>query len=143
MNKLTFHSNTEPTLGVELELGLVDGETMELTSAVQELLGHLAADAASELKPELMQSVIEINTGICRTVAEAEADLTRKLRTVENAADNLGLRLWWGATHPFSSWLAQEVTPDERYLNLVESVARDGSAVGHVRLARPRRRRFG
>ena len=120
MDKLTFNSNDEHTLGVELELGLVDGDTMELTSAVRKMLDHLPAEAARELKPELMQSVIEINTGICHTVAQAEEDLTAKLHQVENAADNLGLRLWWGATHPFSSWLAQDVTPDERYLNLVE-----------------------
>lgn len=120
MQKLTFKPNDAPTVGVELELGLVDGETMALSSSVSEMLKQLPKDAASQFKPELMQACIEINTGICYTVEEVRKDLTPKLQMVEHAADELGLRLWWGATHPFSSWLDQDVTPDERYLNLCE-----------------------
>ncbi|MEM8680305.1 MAG: glutamate-cysteine ligase family protein, partial [Planctomycetota bacterium] len=120
MHKLEFNSNATPTLGVELELALVDGQTMELSSSVSKLLEQLPADAASMYKPELMQSCIEINTGICETVAQAKDDLSAKLVQVEQAADTLDLRLWWGGTHPFSPWIDQQVTPDERYLNLVE-----------------------
>ena len=43
----------------------------------------------------------------------------RRLTIVEAACDALGLRLWWGATHPFSSWQDQRITPDGRYLQLV------------------------
>jgi carboxylate-amine ligase len=53
--------------------------------------------------------------------------LRRKLAIVESACDALGLRLWWGATHPFSTWLEQRITPDERYLmlvNLLQEMAR-------------------
>ena len=66
-----------------------------------------------------MQCVLEINTGVCETVGEAERDLRGKIAIVEAACDALGLRLWWGATHPFSSWLDQRITPDDRYLQLV------------------------
>jgi carboxylate-amine ligase len=67
----------------------------------------------------LMQCVIEINTDVCNTIADAERDLRGKIAIVENACDALGLRLWWGATHPFSSWEDQQITPDARYLQLV------------------------
>ena len=43
----------------------------------------------------------------------------RRSSIVQSAADALGLRLWWGATHPFSQWSDQRITPDERYLQLV------------------------
>ncbi len=66
-----------------------------------------------------MQSVVEINTGVCDTVDDVQADLSGKLQVVENACDRLGLRLFWGATHPFSHWEDQEVTPNERYQSLV------------------------
>jgi carboxylate-amine ligase len=123
MAKIEFKSNAEPTVGIELELGLVDDETMALTNSYGLLSARLTAEGFPETeagyKPELMQSVLEINTGVCHTIGQAEADLRQKIMNVESAADALGLRLWWGGTHPFSSWNEQRVTPDERYLNLV------------------------
>lgn len=120
MSKLTFNSNDRPTVGIELELGLIDGQTMELSSSIQAVLAALPDDAGACFKPELMQSVIEINTGICTTIDEAEQDLRGKLAILEQIADTLGLRLWWGATHPFSYWRDQKVTPDARYQSLVD-----------------------
>jgi carboxylate-amine ligase len=66
-----------------------------------------------------MQCVLEINTDVCETIADAERDLRAKIAIVEAACDALGLRLYWGATHPFSSWEEQHITPDARYLQLV------------------------
>src|SRR5262245_37957534 len=124
MAKIDFRRNERPTIGIELELGLVDGESMALSSAYGLLNARLTAEGHqneenSNFKHELMQCVLEINTGICPTVGDAERDLSGKLAIVEQACDALGLRLWWGATHPFSSWEDQRITPDERYLQLV------------------------
>ncbi len=124
MAKIDFHRNERPTVGVELELGLLDGESLALTSAYGLLNARLTADGhqeeeGSNFKPELMQCVLEINTDICDTIGDAERDLRGKIAIVENACDALGLKLWWGATHPFSSWEDQRITPDARYLQLV------------------------
>ena len=121
MPKLDFTQNDRPTIGVELELGLVDAQTMALSSSYAPLVEQIGPAAAEQLaiKPELMQCVLEINTGVCQTIADAKRDLTDKLHVVQNAADATGLRLWWGATHPFSRWADQQVTPDERYQQLV------------------------
>ena len=127
MTKLEFESNSTTTLGVEIELGLVDGETMALSSSVSRLLAKLPESAHHVYKPELMQSCIEINTGVCNTVEDAKQDLVQKLVSLESATDELGLRLWWGATHPFSQWKDQQVTPTERYtdlVNLLQEMAR-------------------
>ncbi|HEX4412684.1 MAG TPA: YbdK family carboxylate-amine ligase [Lacipirellulaceae bacterium] len=132
MAKIDFHRNEQPTVGIELELGLVDADTMALTSAYGLLSARLTADghqndANSCFKPELMQCVLEVNTEVCETIGQAERDLKSKLAIVESACDALGLRLWWGATHPFSTWLEQRITPDERYLmlvNLLQEMAR-------------------
>jgi carboxylate-amine ligase len=141
MAKIDFRRNDRPTVGIELELGLVDGQTMALTSAYGLLNARLTAEGhqdeeSSNFKPELMQCVLEINTDVCATIADAERDLRGKIEIVETACDPLGLRLWWGATHPFSSWEEQRITPDDRYLqlvNLLQEMARRLATFGlHV-----------
>lgn len=120
MSKIEFRANNYPTLGVELELGLVDSKTMHLSSAVQTILDQLPEEEKGQYKPELMQCCLEINTGICHTVGEAEQDLSDKIKRIETVLDKLGLKLWWAATHPFSRWKDQQVTPNQRYLDLLE-----------------------
>ncbi|MEQ9408826.1 MAG: YbdK family carboxylate-amine ligase [Fuerstiella sp.] len=120
MSNLSFAQNVSPTIGVEIELQLVDAETLELANRIEDVLGALPPEMRQVIKPELMQSYLEINTGVCRTVREAGADLRTKLEMVESAIDPLGLKLFWAATHPFSSWRTQKITVDERYQRLVD-----------------------
>jgi len=126
MTKLMFNGCSSPTLGIEIELGLIDGETQALRSDCNALLQQLSTAPASpdgrpeHCKPELIQSCIEVNTSVCHTVAEARKDLETKLRRVQSACESLGMGLWWGGTHPFSSWEGQQITQDSRYLGLVE-----------------------
>jgi carboxylate-amine ligase len=120
MRAYKFVSNDRPTLGVELELQLIDVETLALRSGIAEILARLPRQLEGSVKPELMQCYLEINTAICNSVAEVERDLSAKVRTVEAIAAECGLRLLWAATHPFSPWYGQEVTPNERYLGLID-----------------------
>ncbi len=118
--RIDFRSNTTPSLGVELEFGIVDKETMAMTNAITPLLDNLPDDVKDFVKPELIQSCVEVNTKVCGTVGEAGEDLRAKIEAVEAACDSLNLGLWWGSTHPFSRWSEQEITPNERYYNLVD-----------------------
>jgi len=127
VTKLEFLTNSRNTLGIELELGLVEVGSWELSNSVQDVLSAMPSHMADVVKPELMQSCLEINTGICETVGQARHDLREKLQAVEQVTDRLGLRLWWGATHPFSHWSKQQVTPTDRYqklVNLLQEMAR-------------------
>lgn len=127
MNTWKFNSNLKPTIGVELELGLVDNQTFELRSAINDVMVAMPPEIRDDYKCELMQSVIEVTTGICNTVDDARKDLEVKLARLESAVDGLGLRLWWGGTHPFSKWGDQHVTPNPRYqglVNLLQELAR-------------------
>lgn len=119
MSKFHFHSNPTHSIGVELELGIVDAESYALASRSNELLAGLPDSIAESCKHELMQSCVEVISGVCHSVSETREDLSIKLRSVQQSADNLGLGLWWGATHPFSLWQDQVVTEDERYQDLV------------------------
>jgi carboxylate-amine ligase len=97
MAKIDFRRNERPTVGIELELGLLDAETLALSSAYGLLDARLTAERhqdadSSNFKPELMQSVMEINTDVCDTIADAERDLSCKIAIVERMSDSMGLR---------------------------------------------------
>jgi len=118
-----FGAGDPYTLGVEEEYMLLDGETLDL---VQHVEAVLAAAAGHELEPhitaELMQSVLEIATPVCRTPAEVEAEL-RKLRTyVTGLAAERRMRVGSSGTHPFSLFERQRITARDRYRYLVDQM---------------------
>ncbi len=117
---IEFTHNDFPTLGVELELQLVDPHSLALKSAIADVLTGVPDSLRARFKPELMQCCLEINTEICRTVGEVADDLRAKLAVANTLAEAAGARLYWAGTHPFSTWHEQRVTPDERYLGLVK-----------------------
>src|SRR4051794_41721998 len=78
------------------------------------------AEEHPKAKHELLQSTIEIITGVCTTVEEAKADLAGTLAEVVAAAEKRGLGLMCAGTHPFTDWQSQLISPKERYLQLVE-----------------------
>jgi glutamate---cysteine ligase / carboxylate-amine ligase len=117
---ILFNSSPWHTLGVEIELPLVDAKTMALRSAIYDVLPHIPDNMQEAIKPELMQSYIEINSGVCETVAEAGEDIRAKLRILKSATEEQGLELAWTSTHAFSGWRDQIVTRKERYTNLVD-----------------------
>ena len=94
--------------------------TFALSSAIEDVLAAVPESYHERIKPELMQSYLEINTGICRSVREAGDDLRRTLEVLEDATDKLGVKLFWAATHPFSAWRDQTITVNDRYYRLVE-----------------------
>lgn len=110
------------TLGIEEEYQIIDPETRELRSYITEILNgdHLVL---GEVKPELHQSMVEIGTRVCRTPAEARAELVRLRGTVMQLAGKSGLVIAAAGTHPFSSWLTQEITPLERYIGVRQDLA--------------------
>ena len=110
------------TLGIEEEYQIIDPQTRELRSYITEILDgdHLVLE---EIKPELHQSMVEIGTKVCRTPAEVRAELVRLRRMVMDLAARKDLRIVAAGTHPFSSWVTQEITPLERYLGVKEDLA--------------------
>ncbi|HYY04037.1 MAG TPA: carboxylate-amine ligase [Gaiellaceae bacterium] len=111
------------TLGVEEEYMLLDGETLDL---VQHIETVLAAVHGHELEPrlnaELMQSVLEIATPVCRTPADVEAQLRKIRGYVGDIARAEGMRVGSAGTHPFSLFERQRITARDRYRNLVDQL---------------------
>ena len=119
MSIMRFTPNTSPTIGVEIELQLIDAKELALTSAIDQVLAALPDHLRDSVKPELMQCYVEINTRICRNVREVGEDLREKLTQLESIIHPMGVRLLWSGTHPFSSWRHQKITNHERYARLV------------------------
>jgi carboxylate-amine ligase len=121
--EIPFRSSERASLGVEWELQLIDPETRELASGAVEILEELRPEGADEhpkAKHELLQSTVEIITGICSTVAEAKADLAGTLAEVVASAERHGRGVMCAGSHPFTRWDSQEISPKERYVQLVE-----------------------
>jgi glutamate---cysteine ligase / carboxylate-amine ligase len=111
------------TIGIEEEYQTVDPTTRDLRSHIHsEILEKGKMILQEKVKAELHQSVVEVGTSVCRNIKEAKAEV-KKLRSdmVKLARDN-GLRLASAATHPFADWRVQEITPDDRYKNIVEDM---------------------
>ena len=121
-----FNASPRASVGIEVELELVDENTRELTARGSELLAVLGRGhpdgAHPRAKHELLESTIEIITGVCADVPQARADLEATLAEVHGAAREAGVRLMCSGTHPFSDWSDQRITPNPRYLRLVEEV---------------------
>lgn len=115
-----FRHNAWPTVGVEIELQLIDAATQQLRSAIHDILPRLPSSLANAVKPEFMQCYVEITSDAFRSVGDVEADLRRKIEVVERIADQEGICLLWAATHPFSRWQDQEITPNDRYFHLAD-----------------------
>jgi carboxylate-amine ligase len=116
--------NGDPyTLGVEEEYMLLDGETFDLVQHIETVLEAVTGHELEErVNAELMQSVLEIATPVCRTPAAIESQLRRIRGYVGDVARGQGMRVGSAGTHPFSLFERQRITARDRYRNLVDQL---------------------
>jgi carboxylate-amine ligase len=133
------------TLGIEEEFQIVDPATRELRSHVTEFLDEGKMILGEQIKPEMIQSMIEVGTGICKNIQEARADISNLRGVIASLAQKNGLRIVAASTHPISRWQDQKIFDDERYELLVQelqTVARSLLIFGlHVHVGIPDRER--
>ena len=110
------------TLGIEEEFQIVDPKTRELRSHVSEFLEEGKMILGEQIKPEMIQSMIEVGTGICKNIEEARVDITRLRSIISGLAGKTGLAIVAASTHPFSHWEDQKIYDDERYSLLVQEL---------------------
>jgi carboxylate-amine ligase len=110
------------TLGIEEEFQIVDPETRELRSHVSEMLEEGKMLLGEKIKPEMIQSMIEVGTGICHNIQEARTDITNLRSIVSSLARKQGLEVVAASTHPISQWREQKIYDDPHYTLLIEEL---------------------
>jgi glutamate---cysteine ligase / carboxylate-amine ligase len=110
------------SIGVEEELMIVDPATMDLSSSIETLLEATADVTPGEVKPELMQSVLEIASEPCSSVTVLDGSLRNLRRQVTEAARGRGLCIGASGTHPFAHWKDQRIVSRPRYRDLVSAL---------------------
>ncbi len=111
------------SIGIEEEYQTIDPDTRDLRSHIHaEIVQKGKTLLAERVKPEMHQSVVEIGTGVCRNIQEADREIRSIRRHMITLARDNGLQLAACATHPFAHWSKQEIYPDERYRAIVEDM---------------------
>ena len=120
--EIPFAASERSTIGVEWELALVDADSGDLRQVAQTVLDAVAPAGGDHptIKQELLLNTVEIVTGVCRTVAEAGADLERTMAELRRVTDPLRVELMCAGTHPFARWSNQKVTDKQRYATLID-----------------------
>src|SRR5437899_8457724 len=103
------------TLGIEEEFAIVDPETRELKSHIQEILEGGKVVLKEQIKPEMHQSVVELGTEICQSIVDARTHVIELRSTLADLAGRSRLKIASVGTHPFSHWHDQLITEGERY----------------------------
>ena len=118
-----FGAGDPYTLGVEEEYMLLDRETFDLVQHIETVLDSVQGDElADRINPELMQSVLEIATPVCRTAGDVQRELTTLRGYVRDVAAAHRLRVGSAGTHPFSLFERQRITAKDRYRVLIDQL---------------------
>jgi carboxylate-amine ligase len=110
------------TIGIEEEYQIIDPKTRELKSYITQLLEEGKVTLREQVKAEMHQSMVEVGTQVCRTPAEARSELVRLRSEVIALAARSGLKIAAAGSHPFSSWITQEITPFDRYVGVKQDM---------------------
>src|SRR5436305_8674059 len=110
------------TIGIEEEYQIIDPQTRELRSYITQILEEGRLILREQVKPELHQAMVEVGSEVCQTPAELREELVRLRRSIMELAAKNGLKIVAAGTHPISSWMTQEITPQERYMGVKQDM---------------------
>ncbi len=131
------------TLGIEEEFQIIDPETRELRSHIQQILADGKMVLQERVRPELHQSIVELGTEICTDARDARQQVVNLRTELAKLATQHGLTIASAGTHPFSHWMDQLITVHERYATIVkdmQQIARSCLIFGlHVHVGIPDR----
>ncbi len=111
------------TLGIEEEYQIINPETRELKSYIQELMDQGRMVLQDQIKQEFLQSQVEVGSTICQDVGEIRKQVVHLRGSICKLAADNGLQVAAASTHPFSAWLSQDMSVGERYTKLSTNMA--------------------
>ena len=119
---IEYNSSPSPTIGVEIELQLIDSDNYDLKNIASQVLTNVDKEFLSRIKYELFESMIEINTNICNTVEEAGSDIRQTLSHLDGILKKYNATMNCSSLHPFSQGKNQVVTDDARYRRIMQDL---------------------
>lgn len=119
---LSFNSTPYPTIGVELELQLIDPGSCELKNIAPEVLRRIQPDFRERIKCEFLQSMIELNTRVCKDLSEVERDLKESIAYLETVLSEVGADYFCAGIHPFSKGADQALSDHPRYRRIMDDL---------------------
>jgi carboxylate-amine ligase len=120
--KVEFQKSDPFTLGVELEFQILDPASLDLVPRAEQLFAQIPPPENNRIAREFLQSIFEVQTGICSSVDEVEKDLCHTVKVAGEAAAACGCLLFASGIHPFARPDAQVVTDNERYTRIMEEL---------------------
>jgi carboxylate-amine ligase len=116
---LEFNVSEPLTFGVELELMVLNTRDYNLARGAQDLLARLAKrKLPGEVKPEITESMIEVNSAVSRRYAKLLEELLTVRDAITEDADRLNLAIAGGGSHPFHQWQERRIYASERFLHV-------------------------
>jgi carboxylate-amine ligase len=114
--RLDFKRSAPLTMGVELELQIIDRRTGDLTRGASDLI-HLVERKPfpGDIKPEITESMVEISTAVHAEFDALRAQLRAMRDALVAAADRLDLRIAGGGAHPFQRWNERQIFDRPRF----------------------------
>lgn len=114
-----FTSSKALSLGVELELQLVNTHDYDLAPYAEDMLRGMAQfDLPGSVVPEMTSSMIEISTDVCHSAEEVLAQLTPLRDALVKTADKLNIAVLGGGTHAFQMWHERRIYDKPRFQEL-------------------------
>ena len=118
MSPLPFRSCPRPTLGVEMDLQLLDADSLDLTPGAPRIFSVLGGED-DRIRTEIFQSMLEVDTGVCDTPAQVREDLRSSLTRLKQARPEW-MEFACAGSHPFAKYADSVIYPAERYRLLME-----------------------
>ena len=116
-----FEKSAALSLGVELELQLVNTHDYDLAPYAEDMLRMMAkTPLPGAVVPEMTSSMIEVSTGVCHTSSEVLGQLTQLRDALVRSADKLNIAIVGGGTHPFQQWHERRIYDKPRFRELSE-----------------------
>ncbi len=119
---ISFKKSKDFTVGIEVEFQLLDRQTFGLCPKAVEIISSLPNHLQTRIKPEFIQSMVEVNTRVCDSVLEAEDDLKDTIRYLERTTSLYNCSIFASSLHPFSSYQDQKLYPDPRYKKILKEL---------------------
>ena len=119
---MEFHSSPNPTIGVEIELQLIDDNTLDLKNISPMVLADIDKNFSNRIKCELFESMIEINTEVCDTVEDVNQDIKQTLNHLDGVLKSYKTSINCTSLHPFARGKHQSISNNSRYKRIMQDL---------------------